>query len=53
MTELIGDICKPSDLTIPNNAVSGMQPSVTGQIVMSGANLVFYDGSAVKIITAT
>jgi len=53
MTEVIGDVVQPSDLIIPNNSVSGIQPSITGQILMSGANLVFYDGSSVKIITAS
>jgi len=53
MVELIGDNCEPSGLTIPNNDVSGILPNKKGQMVMSGATLLIYDGSAVKTVTLT
>ncbi len=53
MVELIGDPCQPSDFRLPDNDVSGILPSVRGQMVMSGADLLWFDGSSVQTLSGS
>lgn len=53
MVELVGDICRPSDFILPNNDVSAILPSIRGQMVMSGADLLWFDGSSVQTLSGS
>lgn len=44
------DILHPQSLVLPPVAQGG-NPTITGQIVVSGATLLWYDGSAVREIS--
>lgn len=56
MVEVVGDPVWPSELIIPSN-ISGannqLQPTISGAIMLSGAKLVFYTGSAFEEITSS
>ena len=49
MSELVGDICRPSELILP----TGTQPTISGQILISGATLLWYDGSGVQTLSGS
>ena len=51
MTELIGDICEPSNLTIPTDLTGSV--SKAGFIFISGGKLYFDTGSAIEVITSS
>lgn len=50
MTELIGDICVPSELIVPTPATT--MPTKSGALYISGAKLCFYNGSAEELISS-
>lgn len=50
--ELIGEICLPSELTVPGKAVADQTNLQTGQIFLSGGKLCFYTGSAIETVTS-
>lgn len=52
MANLIGDLCIPSELIVPNKPVANGQPETTGQLFLSGGKLYFYNGSAVELVTS-
>ena len=52
MTELIGDICEPSYLTVPTDNISGTGIVLSGTIVLSGSKLYFSTGSTWEKVTS-
>ena len=48
MTELIGEVCIPKELVIPQKT----SMAVTGAIFLSGGKLWFYTGSAYQLVTS-
>jgi len=53
MTELIADLCIPSELIIPTINVRANQPTVSGALFMSGAKLYVRGASLPELITST
>jgi len=56
MTELIGDICRPSELTLPNKTTSNLPSApIKGMIYydLTINKIVFWNGSAYETITST
>tara|TARA_R100000501_G_C2508398_1_gene41134 strand:- start:121 stop:282 length:162 start_codon:yes stop_codon:yes gene_type:complete len=53
MTELIGDVCEPSNLKIPEIAAAQASISKAGFIFISGGKLYFDTGSAIETITSS
>jgi len=56
MVELIGDICRPSELTIPNKATAGLPTAPNeGMIYMdtTAHTLKVWNGTAYKTVTMT
>ncbi len=59
MTELIGDICEPSDLFVPkyeDNRLTlsmGLLTLSTGYLILSGAKLWFHDGTKMVSVTSS
>ena len=51
MGELIGDVCVPSCFILPTQF--GTAPSETGQMMISGATIIWYDGSSVQTISGS
>ena len=53
MTELIGDICEPSELIVPRLA-DGANPrnSISGQMFISGVSLIYVDAYGAKKVVA-
>ena len=48
------DILFPKSLVLPNVKTSGGElPSMSGQIMISGATILFYDGAAVQILSGS
>ncbi len=52
MVELIGDICMPSSLIIPSG-YGKFVGGISGALILSGAKLKFYTGSAWETITSS
>jgi hypothetical protein len=50
MTELVGDLCLPSELIIPTNTTTSVGKA--GFIFVSGGKLYFDTGSAIETITS-
>ena len=51
MTELVGDVCIPSELIIPKREGSD-KPTKAGALYLSSGKLYFYNGSAEEAITS-
>ena len=51
MVEVIGDIVRPSEFVLNTDIVT--PPSITGQMVMSGADLLWFDGTSVQTISGS
>jgi len=49
--EVIGDIVRPSEFVLNTNTTTA--PSITGQMVMSGATLLWFDGSSVQTLSGS
>ena len=54
MTELVGDPCIPSELIVPVVPTSDASlHALSGSLVMSGAKLAFYTGTAWELVTSS
>ena len=49
MVELVGDPCLPSEFIVPNK-LGGSFPTASGALYMSGAELIFYNGSGPLVV---
>ncbi|MHA1353745.1 MAG: hypothetical protein ACTSR1_01035 [Candidatus Heimdallarchaeota archaeon] len=55
MVELIGDVCAPSELILPqviSGANNKLQPTISGAIFLSGGKIVFHNGTAFETVTS-
>lgn len=50
MTELIGDICEPTDLKLPKH--EGSRSASEGDIFLSGNKIWFHNGTTVVVVTS-
>ncbi|KKN28681.1 hypothetical protein LCGC14_0851930 [marine sediment metagenome] len=55
MTELIGDICEPSDLVVPKHEISAaaLASISAGYLFLSGLKLWFHDGVDIQVVTSS
>ena len=51
MVEVIGDIVRPSEFVL--NEETGTVPAIKGQMMVSGATLIWFDGTSVQTISGS
>ena len=52
MTELVSDICRPSELIVPVAKDIAYPPTISGALFISGAKLYFTMGATAQLITS-
>ena len=53
MTELIGDICEPSELRVPKREDDLSATISEGALFLSGTKLWFHDGTQSVVVTSS